>query len=88
MPEDKKHKINIKPQSEAIKRIVKLQSGVRENEDGELIPVICPKIDGRIIDITAEDDFGSYKFLHDKEESITQASVEKAPHLEIDLVDI
>ena len=88
IPEEEKEKIEVKAQSPAIKRIVELQSSLRKIGEGEYLPGICPKIEGRICDITSEDDFGSYKFLREKEECVTEASVENAHHLELDFVDI
>lgn len=62
--------MEIIPQTDAVKRIVQLQSGVRRSDDGVLIPMICPKIEGRIADVSDLDDFGSYKFLRDSDNSI------------------
>ena len=36
--------MEIKPQSDALKRILGLQSGYKKIEFGKIIPTICPKI--------------------------------------------
>lgn len=65
IPEEEKQNVEIQPQSEAIKRILRLQSGVRRSEDGVFVPTISPKIEERIVDVSEWDDFGSYKFLRE-----------------------
>ncbi len=68
----------MKPQSEAIQRIVKLQSGIKKTDNGSLVPMISPKIEGRIKDITEVDDFGSYTFLRDNEISVNNPAAQQA----------
>ncbi len=38
--------------------------------------MISPKIEGRITDITEEDDFGSYKFLRENEISVNNPAAQ------------
>lgn len=47
---------------------------MRQNDDGIYVPTINPKIEGRIVDVSEFDDFGSYKFLKDSDRSINSSA--------------